>query len=334
MKNRIYYCVEKGYFDEKTTELSDSLQPDYVLVKYLFCGICGGDYSTYIGRRISYPASLGHEFVAEVIQIGKNVNNVHPGQFVISDFNFRCGKCVYCKQHKSHLCIKNDIQKFSNRAFAEYGIIHKKYLYQINMYSNLPQACFIEPLSCVLHAIEIFQPSIDMPILINGAGSIGTMMVFYLKTVLHHENIYVNDLNPSRLNNVIQCFQVEQFDKTQAPPTYIIECTNDVEGVKEVLHLAPQGAYMCVMSHLYGENTSFIYEEMCRKELHCCYPLRNGEVRNIYRAIDYITKYWSEEMDILYFVDNNINDLFQTKEKNPFNKQILDIQNSFKNVVS
>lgn len=78
----------------------------------------------------------------------------------------------------------------------------------------------------------------------------------------------------------------------------------------------------------------FIYEEMCRKELHCCYPLRNGEVRNIYRALDYITKYWSEEMDILYFVDNNINDLFQTKEKNPFNKQILDIQNSFKNVVS
>lgn len=334
MKNRIYYCVEKGRFDEKIIELPDSLQSDYVLVKYIYCGICGGDYSTYIGRRISYPVSLGHEFVAEVIRIGECVDNVRPGQFVISDFNFRCGECVYCKQYKSHLCLQNNIQKFSNRAFAEYGIVHKKYLYPLNMHLALPRACFIEPLSCVLHALDIFQPSIDVPILINGTGSIGTMMVFYLNIVLHHENIYVNDLNLLRLNNIIRCFQVKQFDHTETPPTYIIECTNDVEGVKDILHLAPQGAHICIMSHLYGENTSFIYEEMCHKELHCCYPLRNGPVRNIYRAIDYVTKYWSNEMDTLYLVGNDINELFRTKEKNSFNKQILDIPNSFKNVVS
>ena len=58
MKNKVYYCTEKGIFKEEIIELSEHLDPDYVLVKYLFCGICGGDYSTYIGRRAKYPISL------------------------------------------------------------------------------------------------------------------------------------------------------------------------------------------------------------------------------------------------------------------------------------
>lgn len=101
---------------------------DYVTVRFIACGICGGDYSTYIGRRKNYPNSLGHEFVAEIIKKGENVSNFSIGQKVISDFNYRCGKCQYCLSGRSHLCIKNNIQLFSNRAFAQYGNIHKSYL--------------------------------------------------------------------------------------------------------------------------------------------------------------------------------------------------------------
>lgn len=329
MKNKIYYCVGKNHFQEKSIELPEELEPDYVLIKYLFCGICGGDYSTYIGRRTTYPISLGHEFVAEILQTGSNVENLYSGQFVISDFNFRCGKCSYCKQHKSHLCIRNDIQNFTNRAFAEYGIVHKNYLYTLNVFSNLPRACFIEPLSCVIHAVETMENLFDSPILVNGVGSIGTMMVFYLNRILHYENIYVNDMNISRLNNVMKCFQVKEYKKSKIIPRIIIECTNHIGGIKGTLQLAPPGAFICIMSHLYGENTSFIYEELCRKEMLSSFPLRNGNVKNIYCAIDYIEKYWDSEMDSLYYIDNDINRIFHNKPNIPFNKQILDVQNAF-----
>ena len=298
-------------------------------MKYLFCGICGGDYSTYIGRRAKYPISLGHEFVAEVLQTGSNVNNLYSGQFVISDFNFRCGKCIYCRQYKSHLCVNNNIQNFSNRAFAEYGVIHKSYLYKLKIHTYLPRACFIEPLSCVIHAIDTIKPLFDFPILINGMGSIGTMMVFYLNMVLHYKNIYVNDTNVSRLNKIIKCFHVKKYKNSQITPAFIIECTNDLDGIKKALQFAPYGISMCIMSHLYGENTAFIYEELCRKEIQPFFPLRNGESKNIYCAMDYIEKYWNTEMDSLYYIDNDINKLFQTKPHIPFNKQILDVQNSF-----
>lgn len=328
MKSKVYYCIKRGSFKESILELPETPEQDYVLVQYLFCGICGGDYSTYIGRRNTYPTSLGHEFVAKVIQTGENVKNVSPGQYVISDFNYRCGKCIYCNDNKSHLCVENNIQFFSNLAFAEYGMIHQDYLYKINMSSNLARACFIEPLSCVIHAIEMMPAVFHLPILINGVGSIGTMMVFYLNKVLHCPNIYIKDTNVSRLENISKCFNVKQYEQSVVP-NIIYECTNTIEGIKEALKIASSGSSICIMSHLYGENTSFIYEELCQKELTAYFPLRNGERKNIYCAIDYIEKYWCKEMDALYFIDNDINRIFQSKPVTPFNKQILDISNLF-----
>ena len=100
------------------------IQDEYVLVEYLYCGICGGDYSAYCGHRRTYPVSLGHEFVGKVIFVGRSVQNIKAGQYVISDFNFRCNECTYCLSKQSHLCIKNDIGHFSNRGFAKFASIH------------------------------------------------------------------------------------------------------------------------------------------------------------------------------------------------------------------
>lgn len=95
MENNVYYLINKGTFKLQRNDLN-SLKPDYVRVQFLYCGICGGDYSCFLGRRTSYPYTLGHEFVASVIDTGKNVNNFYIGDFVVSDFNYRCQKCSYC----------------------------------------------------------------------------------------------------------------------------------------------------------------------------------------------------------------------------------------------
>lgn len=323
MKNKVYYCDEKGIFKKRIIEFPEQLEPDYVLVKYLFCGICGGDYSTYIGRRKLYPVSLGHEFVAQVVTLGKNVNSTLLNSFVISDFNFRCNECNYCISHKSHLCDQNDIQRFSNRAFAEYGIIHQNYLYKIDLKTNLPRACFMEPLSCVLHALNNFPFKMDEPILVYGLGSIGTMMTFYLSHILQHTSVHVFDINPFRLNKILNCFNVRKYSQCEPIPKYIIECTNTVAGLDTILKTANKNTHICIMSHLYGEDTSFVYEYICRKELCAYFPLRNGEQNNIYRAIAYIEKYWFDQMDSLYYIGNDLNEIFEKKSSNPFNKQIF-----------
>lgn len=324
MKNLQYICSGPQTIQLKEDDLPEPSY-DYLAVKYLYCGICGGDYSTYMGRRNQYPCSLGHEFVAEIIKTGKNITNLSVGQKVISDFNYRCGKCQYCRTGHSHLCVQNNIQLFSNRAFSQYGLIHKNYLTPISDMDNWALACFIEPLSCVLHAMESFSHNPTSHIFINGTGSIGTMAVFYLCKVLHYKNIYVYDTNEARLNNILQCFDAQNYRLSNMTPDIIIECTNQPDGVANAIRSAAPSTTLCVMSHLYGIDTSFIYEAICKKELHAYFPLRNGDKTNLYRAIDLIIKYWEDGFNILYGVYDNLRYIFQHKSSIPQNKQIFDI---------
>ena len=61
MVNKIHMLTEPYRFEVSDTELPEP-SIGYVTINYLFCGICEGDYSRYIGRRKDYPISLGHEF--------------------------------------------------------------------------------------------------------------------------------------------------------------------------------------------------------------------------------------------------------------------------------
>lgn len=325
MKNK-QYIVIAPYTIKMVESSLDKPKEQYTTIKYLYCGICGGDYSTYIGRRSNYPISLGHEFIGRVIDVGKNVNTLHEGDYVISDFNYRCGKCKNCKALKTHLCYKNNIQKFSNRGFAQYANVHENYLHTIPKMKFFPKACLIEPLSCVIHACNLCKITPDMNLVINGCGSIGMLFVFYLTQILCCKKIYIIENNQTRKRNILTHFGVNEFRKHQvANINLIIECSNTDAGIKNALTLTDKGNTICIMSHVYGMDTSFIYEQMCKKELFPVFPLRNGNLENIKLAIDIIYNKWSDKFNALLGIYDNIDYAFKTKPNSPFNKQIIQL---------
>lgn len=325
MNNKVYHHTAP-YKIEAVNDILTLPTEKYVTLEYLYCGICGGDYSTYIGRRNDFPYSLGHEFVGRVTNIGDDVSTLHIGDYVISDFNYRCGKCSNCISGNSHLCLQNDAHKFSNRAFSQYGNIHESYLYKIPSFSFLPKACLIEPLSCVIHACNLCKLNKDMSIVINGCGSIGMLFIFYLSKILSYENIYINEINKMREKNIIKYFPVKVYDPDMIDKyDYIIECSNSTNGIKKSLDLCSFGGHICIMSHLYGINTSFIYENICKKELVPIFPLRNGNIDTIKLAINYIGKFWDDGAKELLGIYDDIYLAFNKKNITSFNKQIVKI---------
>lgn len=297
---------------------------EYVCVEYLYCGICGGDYSVYCGYRSTYPMSLGHEFVARVISVGKSVTNIHPGQYVVSDFNFRCKECTYCKTSQSHLCLKNDVGLFSNRGFAGYANIHASYLLPIHPPDYLPRACLIEPLSCVIHACDVAAIQQGMKILVCGGGGIGMLFCFLLRRVYKNISITLAEKNPQKSMSLCKHFATEKYTVDTADEyDLVVDCSNSVSGLEFSLDKAHRGGKVCIMSHLYGLDTSFVYEQTCKKELHCSFPLRNGEKNNLLLAVEYIDKYWSREYDDMLTIYDDIEAAFKEKEDNPFCKQIV-----------
>ncbi len=303
------------------------IQPDYVHIKYLYCGICGGDYSTFLGRRADYPISLGHEFVGEVIACGENVHNFHCGQIVISDFNYRCGKCIFCQRNQSHLCVQNDIGLFSNRGFANCAAVHTNYLTAISPPAYLPRACLMEPLSCVIHACERTHIKHGMRILLCCGGGLGMLFCFYLGRILGNISVDVCESVEARMHLLESRFSVARYhNDIKSEYDLIIDCSNTVSGMMFSLSHTPIGGNICVLSHLYGLDTSFVYEQICKKELNCTFPLRNGEHKNLKAAAEYINRFWSREDDALLRIYKSISEVFCTKASSPSCKQIINCQ--------
>lgn len=309
----------------RTKSILSDPQQGYVCLKILYCGVCGSDYSFYLGRRGSYPVTLGHEFVGEIVKLGENVINLKIGDYVVSDLNFRCGECSNCHSNKSHLCYRNDEGLFSNKGFAHYMNIHNGYLYKIEQYKNIKRACLAEPLSCVIHACSQLNIKSSDKILIVGGGSIGTMFSFLLSRIYNVKNIILSESNLSRLQRLSSHFGVIPYSGAYNQFDLIVECSNNTLGTQTALDLSENGQRICIMSHLYGLDTSFIYEAICKKELQVIFPLRNGDRTNMTLAINYIREYWEDNDDALFCVKKNIYESFQTNATDSSNKQIVEM---------
>lgn len=323
MKNNVYILKKPYHFDAEQTELSYP-QTGYVTLEYLYCGICGGDYSYFIGRRKDYPITLGHEFVARVIN-AENNPKFNKGDIVVSDLNYRCGVCHFCISGKSHLCIRQADGLFTNRGFARYANVHGNYLYTIPQIEWLPSACFIEPLSCVIHACELIPIKPSSHILIVGGGSIGTMFAFYLKTNFNCINIEITEKIARRAETLMNCFDIRISDPRNGCYDLVIDCSNTPEGVMTALKAAGRGGNICVMSHLYGINTTFIYEMLCREEINAYFPLRNGDIHNMHSAINHFAAHWETDYNALIQIYDDINKAFLLKNQSPCNKQVIRI---------
>lgn len=260
--------------------------------------------------------------MAQVVHVGNCVSEFAENDLVVSDLNYRCNECSFCKNQKSHLCIQNEIGRFSNRAFSSYANIHKSYLYKIPAFSFLPIACLVEPLSCVLHACEKLAIPSEFSILINGCGSIGMLFVFYLKKVLHHDKIKILEINEQKNIKVQKNFGISSY-KSGDTFDLIIECSNSIEGLHNALQLSQSGKTICIMSHLYGTDTSFVYEYICKKELNSVFPLRNGDSHNMHLAISYLYSFWREEYNNLLGIYNTPMDAFASKMHDNYSKQIV-----------
>ena len=76
------------------------------IVKITSTAICGSDLHLYNGFMPTMERGdvLGHEFMGEVVDIGKNVKNVKVGDRVVVPFPIACGACNACKAEMYSLC--------------------------------------------------------------------------------------------------------------------------------------------------------------------------------------------------------------------------------------
>ncbi len=152
--------------------------PDELLISVAACGICGTDLHIFEGSANSTPpVILGHEYAGTVCDVGKDVSQFKIGDRVVIDPNISCGYCYYCRRGLGHLCENlTALGVHRDGGFAEYSIAPEAQAYKLPDNVPFEWGAFVEPLSCVVHGVDLADIQIGDVVVILGAGAIGLMM--------------------------------------------------------------------------------------------------------------------------------------------------------------
>jgi len=163
----------KKYLDiqERTREIP-ALAEDFVLVKVRACGVCGTDIN-FVRDWDDDPMPLGHEISAEVVEVGKSVTTVKPGDSVIVEDCTMCGVCAACKSGQPQFC-RNMYDLDGQPGMGDYMAVRFN---SLNRYEGLDHvsACLTEPLAVSLTSVLNADIPLGGSVAVLGPGPLGLM---------------------------------------------------------------------------------------------------------------------------------------------------------------
>jgi len=170
------------YLSEGSTAIQDVEEPEIkneneVLLRVLLAAVCGSDlHMTSVPQK--HPCdpgtTLGHECVAEVVELGTGVTGYKAGDRVVIEPIISCGHCPSCKRGNYNLC--DDLRGLgvvADGVFAEYVVVTEDRLYPISKELSVNKAVFTEMMSCIMNGVKRLDIVPGASIVVFGAGPIG-----------------------------------------------------------------------------------------------------------------------------------------------------------------
>src|SRR6202035_6181127 len=133
-----------------------------VTIRVLCTGICGTDLHIYdwndwAQSTIPVPLVIGHEFSGEIVEVGSNVADLHPGDLVSGEGHVVCGRCRNCLAGRRHLCAHTQgVGVNRPGAFAEYICLPMTNIWRHDPGINREIAAIFDPFGNAVHTALSF----------------------------------------------------------------------------------------------------------------------------------------------------------------------------------
>ncbi len=166
---------------------------DEVLLKVRACGVCGSDTHCYehdadgyilFSGPVRLPVTVGHEYTAEVLEVGPGIKHLRRGMLVAAEGMLYCGVCEACRTGHPNQCPDLDMVGFSAPgAYAEYITAKERFLWSLDPLAErlgsadraLELGALIEPIACSYNGMFVsaggFRPGAN--VVVFGCGPIG-----------------------------------------------------------------------------------------------------------------------------------------------------------------
>jgi 2-desacetyl-2-hydroxyethyl bacteriochlorophyllide A dehydrogenase len=183
--------------------------PGQALVRTHRMGICGTDYSGYLGKMpfFKYPRIPGHELGVEVIEVGAGAGHLQPGDRCSVEPYMNCGQCYACRQGSTNCCAALEvIGVMIDGGLCEHFLIRADKLHPSQQLSY-EQLSLVETLAIGCHASDRADIRESAHVLVIGAGPIGLATLEFVR--LTGAKITVMDMVESRLEFCRQNYGIE-----------------------------------------------------------------------------------------------------------------------------
>lgn len=170
------------------------------IVKVLGCGLCGSDIVKFKHKIVHDGAVLGHEIVAEIVDINSDTD-FKSGDRIVTSHHIPCGVCKYCKHGNVSMCEHFKSTNIFPGGFSELVYVSEEHLqnvaYLVPENMSEEEISFYEPLGCCIRAIKRCELKAEDSALVVGLGSIGLLMAEGLKAMGY--KVYGCDLLEDRI---------------------------------------------------------------------------------------------------------------------------------------
>lgn len=176
---------------------------DEVLIRIRKTAICGTDlhifnWDPWSQAHVKPPRVIGHEYVGEIVELGRVVRGLTVGQRVSGEGHIVCGHCRNCRAGNAQWCRETQgVGVDRDGAFAEYLCIPASNCIPIS--EDIPEdvVAFFDAFGNATHTALMFDV-VGEDVLITGAGPIGIMAAALCR---HNgaRHVFVTDLIEYRL---------------------------------------------------------------------------------------------------------------------------------------
>jgi threonine dehydrogenase-like Zn-dependent dehydrogenase len=176
--------------------------PDWVYVKPRLAGICGSDLATIDGKSsryfepiVSFPFTMGHEVVADLIDPDNGITEADGTHRVVIEPVLGCAArgidpdqwCEFCDHGHLGNCTNitfGDLEPGLQSGFccdtgggwSTMMVAHRSQLHAVPDGMSDEAAVMVEPTACAVHAALAVQAT-HRPIVVIGAGSLGLLTI-------------------------------------------------------------------------------------------------------------------------------------------------------------
>jgi len=251
-----------------------------VLLHVRASGVCHTDAYTLSGKDPEglFPAIMGHEGGAVVMEVGEGVVSVKAGDHVIPLYIPECGECKFCKSGRTNLCgairltqgkgvMPDGSSRFSLKGktilhymgtstFSEYTVLPEIAVAKINPAAPLDKVCLLgcgitTGIGAVLNTAKVRAGSTAAVI---GLGGIGLSVIQGL-VMAKAEKIIAVDINQQKFEMAKQLGATEFIVPQQSGPPlqevivemtdggvdYAFECIGNVKTMRAALECCHKG---------------------------------------------------------------------------------------------